>query len=164
MDEPGLRKMSLAVEFLLQQESFGSALTRLRSELAGSADTFVWSTLEIPSPPFELPEEIKSGWIFHLRSDVPSGCHYHPNSVQCMVVVFGQGQANIGDQHRDIVPFGSSSSPADDWLIIDRGVSHEFVPAGGDMTVVSFHTCAADELKEIECGTGSTRLYEAPDA
>ena len=28
------------------------------------------------------------------------------------------------------------------------------------MTVVSFHTCAARELEEIECETGSARFYE----
>jgi len=26
--------------------------------------------------------------------------------------------------------------------------------------VVSFHTCEADELEEVACGTGESRLYE----
>ncbi|MDZ4179651.1 MAG: hypothetical protein U1E29_10525 [Coriobacteriia bacterium] len=164
MDVAGLKQLSLAVEHLLEQDSFGSTVMRLRSELARSTEAFVWSTLELSSLPFELPEEIKSAWVFHLRRDVPSGCHYHPNSVQHMVVVSGQGQASIGGQCRDTAPFGSSSSVTDEWLIIDRGVPHEFIPAGDDITVVSFHTCAADELEEIGCDTGSARHYEAADA
>jgi mannose-6-phosphate isomerase-like protein (cupin superfamily) len=165
MDETDLRKLNSAVEFLVEGESFSSAVERLKAELVQSTETFVWATVDLTSIPCELPEGIKSCWIFYLRKDMPSGRHYHPNSVQHMVVVEGQGTSNIGGERRVLVPFRTPGrSLADKWLIIGQGVPHEFIPEREDMTVVSFHTCAASELEEIECKTGGSRLYEGPDA
>lgn len=165
MDQNGLRKLSSAVEYLLSQESFSSAVGLLRQELARSTATFVWATVDIDSIPVDLPEGIKSGWIFHLRKDIPSGAHYHPNSVQHMVLVAGQGASNVAGELKPMVAFTSpSASLADKWLIIGEGVAHEFIPRCEDMTVVSFHTCDADELEEVECATGGARRYEGPAA
>ena len=165
MNESDLQRLSVAVEFLLAQESFLSTVERLKDELADSEETFVWSTVDLDSIPCELPVSIKSCWIFHLRKGVPSGCHYHPNSIQHMVMVNGQSTSYIGGTRRTVAPFASSEHTlADKWLIIAQGVPHEFVPEQDDMTVVSFHTCDAGELKEVDCETNGTRLYENPDA
>jgi mannose-6-phosphate isomerase-like protein (cupin superfamily) len=161
MDERDLQKLSTAVEFLLAQEAFSNTVERLEGELARSEETFVWSTVDLDSIPCELPAGIRSCWVFHLRRDVPSGAHYHPNSVQHMVVIRGQGTSDIGGTSRTIVPFASpSSSITERWYVIGQNVSHEFTPEGADMTVVSFHTCDASELEEIACETGGARLYE----
>ncbi len=165
MDERDLQKLSAAVEYLLRQEAFAATVERLKRELAGSKETFVWSTVELASIPCELPVGIRSCWIFHLRKDVPSGCHYHPNSVQHMAVVGGQGTSVVGGMCRPMVPFAPPDGAlADRWHVIGQGVPHEFLPECEDMTVVSFHTCAASELEEIACETGGKRLYEGPDA
>lgn len=163
MNESDLQMLSVAVQFLLTQETLSSTIERLREELARSKETFVWSTVDLDSIPCEVPAGIRSCWVFPLRKDVPSGCHYHPNSIQHMVVVNGHGWSNIGGTHARTIPFSSSEHPlADKWFVIDRCVPHEFMPEREDMTVVSFHTCDESELEEVACETGAARLYEDP--
>jgi hypothetical protein len=61
-----------------------------------------------------------------------------------------------------MVGFGSSTHSLEDvWLVIGKGVHHEFFPEEEDMIVVSFHTTAASELEEVACETGEKRRYEA---
>lgn len=161
MDLSDLEKLHEAVEWLRRQESFSSALERLRVELGGSPEPFVWTTVALDTIPVALPASIKSCWIFLLKRDVPSGSHYHPNSIQHMAVLNGRGRSNVGGVERAMVPFGSARhSIGERWHIIDRGIPHEFFPEGEDMAVVSFHTCAAAELEEIASGSGARRTYE----
>ena len=157
-----LKKLNAAVESLVRQESFPRAVERLRLELNGSPEPFVWSTVDLDTLGVALPPSIKSGWIFLLRSDVPSGCHYHPNSVQHMVVLNGQGRSKVGAVERPMIPFGRAGHSIEEkWYVIEEGVPHEFFPQGEHMTVVSFHTCAAFDLEEIACGNGNSRKYES---
>ena len=157
-----LKKLNAAVESLVRQESFPRAVERLRLELNGSPEPFVWSTVDLDTLGVALPASIKSGWIFLLRSDVPSGCHYHPNSVQHMVVLNGQGRSKVGAVERPMIPFGRAGHSIEEkWYVIEEGVPHEFFPEGEHMTVVSFHTCAAFDLEEIACGNGNSRKYES---
>lgn len=165
MDEADLELLSRAVESLLRQEAFAAVVERLELDLARSDRTFVWRSVDLGSIRCELPQGIRSGWIFLLRRDVPSGAHYHPNSVQHMVMVRGKGIANVGCEVTAMVPFASrEASLAEKWLVIGHNVAHEFTPAGENMIVVSFHTCPADELVEVDCETGAARLYEPPNA
>src|SRR5262247_976346 len=107
-----------------------------------------------------LPERIKLCWVFVLKRDVPSGCHYHPNSVQHMVMVEGQGQSSVGNLRKEMVRFGTPGQPPESvWYVINEGVPHEFFPEETEMVVVSFHTCEARELEEVACGSGAERLY-----
>jgi len=158
-----LEKLHAAVESLLRQESFSQAVELLKSELSGSQEPFVWSTVALEDLGVPLPSHIKSCWIFHLKRDVPSGCHYHPNSIQHMIALNGHGRSKVGGVERMMIPFGSAGHPIEEkWYVIGEGVPHEFFPEGEDMTVVSFHTCEAAELEEIAYGSGASRLYE-PD-
>ncbi len=164
MTSPNLSALDSAVRHLLGQPSFAATLADLERELANSTATFVWATVDLDSIPAELPGEIESGWIFHLRRDVPSGAHYHPNSIQHMTLVAGGGEAVLGGERSAMVPFDAPAPVEERWIVIGEGVPHEFVPTGGDMTVVSFHTCGAEELEEVECDSGHLRHYEGPEA
>ena len=165
MNSSDLEKLHTAVESLLRQESFSRAVERLRVELSESQEPFVWSTIDLNTIGVSLPATIKSCWIFHLKGDVPSGCHYHPNSVQHMIALNGHGKSKIGNVERPMIPFGwASQSIEEKWYVIGESVPHEFFPESEDMTVVSFHTCEADELEEIACGSRAGRIYEPSDA
>ncbi|HEU5240122.1 MAG TPA: hypothetical protein VFU37_23510, partial [Pyrinomonadaceae bacterium] len=59
--------------------------------------------------------------------------------------------------------FGSTNPVEETWDVIGKGVPHEFFPEKEDMTVVSFHTCEADQLEEVSCDTGEKRLYEGTE-
>jgi hypothetical protein len=160
-----LEKLHAAVGSLLRQESFSRGVERLRSELGRSQEPFVWCTVALDAFSVALPAPIKSCWIFLLKRDVPSGCHYHPNSVQHMIALNGHGRSKIGGVERTMIPFGSAPhSIEEEWHVIGEAVPHEFFPEGEDMAVVSFHTCEATELEEIACGSGARRIYEPSDA
>ena len=69
--------------------------------------------------------------------------------------------SNVGGATRRMARLGSADhSLAEIWYVIGEGVPHEFFPEGENMVVVSFHTCGADELEEVACETGESRLYE----
>jgi hypothetical protein len=161
MDLSDLKQLHAAVEWLLRQESFSRAVGRLSVELGRSKEPFVWTTVAPATIPVALPALIKSCWIFLLKRDVPSGSHYHPNSVQHMVALNGHGRSNVGGVERLMIPFGSARHAIEEkWHVIGEGVPHEFFPEGEDMAVVSFHTCVAAELEEIASGSGARRMYE----
>jgi hypothetical protein len=158
-----LEKLHAAVEWLLGQAPFSRAVERLRTELGGSPEPFVWSTVALDTIPVALPAPIKSCWIFLLKHGVPTGCHFHPQSVQHMVALNGSGRSKVGGVEATMIPFGAAGhSIPEMWHVIGEGVPHEFFPEGEDMVVVSFHTCEAAELEEVACGSGASRRYESP--
>lgn len=161
MDLSDFEKLHAAVEWLLRQESFSRAVEHLRVELSESQEPFVWTPVALDTIRVTLPAPIKSCWIFLLKGDVPYGSHYHPNSVQHTVALNGHGRSNVGGVERTMIPFGSDRHSIEEkWHVIGEGIPHEFFPKGEDMTVVSFHTCAATELEEIAGGSGARRIYE----
>jgi len=155
-----LQKLDAAVKSLANRQTFSETIERLSDEINHSTESFVWSVIDLSSID-GLPENIRSCWVFVLKKDVSSGCHYHPNSIQHMVTIKGQGVSKVGGELRRMARFGSSNDPvADEWLVIGKGVPHEFFPEEEDMVVASFHTCEANELEEVSCETGERRLYE----
>lgn len=159
-----LKKLNTAANLLVNQEAFPETIEQLSEEVRRSQEPFAWSVIDPKSIGVELPEGIKSCWVFVLKEGVSSGCHYHPNSIQHMVAVRGQGVSKVGGTTKRMVRLGSpDASLTDIWYVIDEGVPHEFLPEGEEMVVVSFHTCEAHELEEVACETGQSRLYEGGD-
>ena len=160
MNADYLQNLNDAVEQIVRRKTFSEIVEGLKKELNYSEEPFVWSVLDLGSVNCALPERIKSGWVFVLKRNVPSGRHYHPNSVQHMVMIEGRGQSCVGNVRKEMVRFGTPAQPAETiWYVINEGVPHEFFPEETDMVVVSFHTCEARELEEVACGSGAERLY-----
>lgn len=156
-----LPQLNEAVAQLITQQVILDLIDTLKTQLPDTSEPFVWATLDLQSIASPLPGNIGSGWIFVLKKDVPSGCHFHPNSIQHMVMIEGEGTSKVGAITRQMKRFDEPDSSLDDiWYVIPEGVQHEFFPKGSDMVVVSFHTCGADELEEISCDSGATRIYE----
>ena len=156
-----LGKLNEAASFLLRQKNIIDRIEELKTEVPEAKEAFVWSALDLNSLLIELPERIKSGWIFVLKKNVPSGCHYHPNSIQHMIVIEGQGESQIADIRKRLIPYSAPDCSLNEkWSVIDQGVPHEFFPVEKDMVVISFHTCEAHELEEVDCQTGKRRFYE----
>lgn len=154
-------KLNATVESLINQESFVERIEQLSEQIDHSQESFVWSVIDLNFIDRKLPERIRSCWLFVLKKDVWTGCHYHPNSIQHMVMVKGQGVSKVAGTQKRLIQFGSSNNPpADIWCVIDKGVPHEFFPEDSNMVVISFHTCEAEVLEEIDCETGEKRLYE----
>ena len=155
-----LPQLNEAVAQLMTQPEIHRLIHTLKTQLQNTSEPFVWATIDLRSIKAQLPDNIGSGWIFVLKNDVPSGCHFHPNSIQHMVMIEGEGTSKVGTTSREMKRFGEPGSLDDIWYVIPEGVQHEFFPTGSDMVVVSFHTCGADELEEISCDSGATRIYE----
>jgi hypothetical protein len=156
-----LQQLNDAVAELVTRPSIQSVVDTLKEQLPHTAGPFVWSTIDLESLTTPLPDDIKSGWIFVLKKDVPSGCHYHPNSIQHMVMIEGEGTSKVGTSAGRMKLFEAQGCALDEtWYVIPEGVPHEFFPEGRDVVVVSFHTCYADELEEISCDSGASRNYE----
>jgi hypothetical protein len=156
-----LPQLNEAVAQLITRPEIHSLVNTLKLQLPQTSEPFVWSAIDLQTITAPLPDSIRSCWIFVLKKDVPSGCHYHPNSIQHMAMVEGDGTSKVGSDRRQMKLFGDPNSSLDDvWYVIPENVPHEFFPTGGDMVVLSFHTCASDELEEISCNSGATRNYE----
>lgn len=157
-----LPQLNEAVEELIARPSFHDLVNTLKDQLPHTAEPFVWSTVDLESLTAPLPTTIESGWVFVLKKDVPSGCHYHPNSIQHMVMIEGEGTSKVGSVSRPMRRLAEPDASLDDvWYVIREGMPHEFFPSGSDVVVVSFHTCAPDELEEINCDSGAMRNYES---
>jgi mannose-6-phosphate isomerase-like protein (cupin superfamily) len=138
-----LPQLNEAVAQLISRPLVHSLIDDLKQQLPRTAEPFVWSC-----------------WIFVLKKDVPSGCHFHPNSIQHMVMIEGEGTSKIGDDSRHMKRFADPDSSLENiWYVIPEGTPHEFFPAETDVVVVSFHTCTSDELEEVSCDSGATRTY-----
>jgi len=155
-----LSQLNEAVAQLISRPAVHSLIADLKQQLPGTSEPFVWSTIDLQSITAPLPDTIRSCWIFVLKKDVPSGCHYHPNSIQNMVMIEGEGTSRVGENSRQMKHFADPNSSLEEiWYVIPEGTPHEFYPAETDMIVVSFHTTAADELEEVSCDSGATRTY-----
>jgi len=155
-----LSQLNEAVTQLIRRPAVQSVIDDLKQQLPHTPEPFVWSNIDLQSLTTPLPDTIRSGWIFVLKKDAPSSCHYHPNSIQHMVMIEGAGTSKVGENSRQMKLFGDSDSSLEDiWYVIPEGTPHEFFPAGKVMVVVSFHTCASDELEEVSCDSGATRTY-----
>jgi mannose-6-phosphate isomerase-like protein (cupin superfamily) len=156
-----LPQLNEAVAHLITWPGMRSLVDTLKGELQHTSEPFVWSIIDPGSVHTPLPDAIRSVWIFVLKRDVPSGCHYHPNSIQHMVMIEGEGTSKVGGTSGEMKRFGDPDSALDEiWYVIPEGMPHEFFPRSRDMVVVSFHTCASDELQEISCDSGAKRNYE----
>lgn len=156
-----LQRLDFAAGLLAAQPAFQEETRRLKLALRDSHEPFVWSVVDLASLADSLPPIIRSAWIFVLKQDQPSGAHYHPNSVQHMVMLEGTGRSRVDGEEREMPLFRAPGrAPEETWYVIRENTPHEFFPRGMDMVVVSFHTCSADELQEIACDTGAMRTYE----
>ena len=156
-----LQQLNDAVAELITRPEIRRLVENLKHQLSHTPEPFVWSTIDLESVTTPLPDDIKSGWIFVLKKDVSSGCHYHPNSIQHMVMIEGEGASKVGTCPGRMKLFEAQGSELDEtWYVIPEGVPHEFFPEGREVVVMSFHTCLADELEEISCDSGASRNYE----
>ena len=155
-----LSQLNEAVAQLVGRREVHGVIDDLKQQLPHTSEPFVWTTIDLQSVTAPLPDTIKSGWIFVLKKDVSSGCHYHPNSIQNMAMIEGEGTSRVGGDSREMKRFADPDSSLENiWYVIPEGTPHEFFPAEKDMVVVSFHTSASDELEEVSCESGATRTY-----
>lgn len=162
MQEADLRKLTALVKEILRNRRVLDIIDDLKAQLLETDEPFVWATLPENLIGKGFPTGIRSAWIFVLRPHYRTSSHSHPNSIQHTAVVEGDGQAKIGNQQVKLELF-NPTDPQPIWYVIEKGVSHEFVTGKSPVVVISFHTCPADDLVEVEKESGRKRLYERRD-
>ena len=120
---------------------------RLRRELAEdpSAPKSTFSPVDL-SLYDDLPDDIRSSWLFHLRAGLSHPAERHPNSIQRMFAFDRTGWFDWWDGtswvSEQLSPGGAGLSiPADTW--------HCMPAQPNAWTVVSFHTAEPEALIEI---------------
>jgi len=113
----------------------------------------------------QLPQEIRSGWIFVLRAGADTGAERHPNSHQRMMTLHGTGDMKVradaaSSSWESNVLVSDPGAPLERrWISIPPNVWHRpVVGRDVDWIVVSFHTVPAEELIEEkldESGAGT---------
>ena len=159
MQEADLSKLSSLVKTILRSRRVLDIIKKLKAQLLDSNEPFVWATLPKAIIGKEFPKTIHSAWIFVLRACYHTSPHYHPNSQQHTAVLEGDVWTKIGNQKVELQIFNPHDIQQM-WYVIGKSVPHEFVTRDSPVVVISFHTCPADELVEVETESGSRRLYK----
>lgn len=154
-----LKDLEHAIGIIVAGKTFPMDINILKGGLRDSLEPFAWKEIECQELFAILPDSIKSCWIFVLLKDRPSGAHFHPNSIQHMVMIEGIGLSTVGEHKKEMVLFDPEEDIPDKWLVIDKHIPHEFFPREKDMVVISFHTCSSDDLLEVRCDGKGSRTY-----
>src|SRR4030095_3982545 len=118
-----LPQLSEALARIMTEANTGALIHALKEELKQTPEPFVWVTLDLQIMAGHLPDKIRSGWIFVLKKDTPAGRHYHPNGIQHMAVIEGEGAGKIGSLTSELKRLdGANGSLPDVWCVIDEGV------------------------------------------
>ena len=118
----------------------------------GSTESLAWETVPLDVYENQLPQGIRSSWVFLLRQNSNSGAERHPNSHQRVASWRRKGDLQIwkndGWESHILSPdFGESVENR--WASISVNTWHQAVVGPGEhWIVVSFHTASAEELIE----------------
>src|SRR5882762_882787 len=142
------------------REHIRSVVVRVREQLARRRDALMsWEPFPLDVLATKLPPEIRSAWVFVLRSGADTGAERHPNSHQRMMSFEGSGDLQTGDpgQWQSNILISDPAAPLEQrWISIPPNVWHRpVVGRDADWAVVSFHTVEAHELIEEKPDTSS---------
>jgi hypothetical protein len=147
------------------QSALAEIAGRLRRELAEDPSEPKSTFSPIPISLYgDLPAEIRSSWLFHLRAGLAHPAERHPNSIQRMFAFDRPGWFDWWDGSRWISQLLKPGGPG---LSIPIDTWHHMPAQPNAWTVVSFHTTDANSLIEIvgdpQSGrVSSERQYLAP--
>jgi hypothetical protein len=140
------------------QPRLATATARARDRRAGSGEPFGWAVLDLP--PDELPPSIGSAWVFAIAGGTHPEPHRHPNSVQHLRSLSGEGRvvlSRIGADARQVFVLNAGRP----WLVIGQDVVHDVAStSAAEWVVASFHTVPAAELVEVTAA--GVRHYAGP--
>jgi hypothetical protein len=116
-----------------------------------SPSDLAWESVPLGVYQGNVPEMIRSSWVFAVRSGVNTGDERHPNSHQFMMSYKGSGdlQIRIEGIWESNPLVSTRSDPIENrWVSVPPNVWHRALGSKENWIVVSFHTALADELIE----------------
>ena len=147
-----LQALDSAVSRALGRDDIQTALHEMRQRLSGDSDLRIaWQALPIDIYD-DLPQGLRSSWVFALRAGLTTGAERHPNSHQRVMSVIGSADLQIwnGTRWQSHRLTSRPDAPLSDrWLSIPPHTWHRpVIDPAEDWYVVSFHTAEADDLIE----------------
>ena len=128
-------------------------ISRVHAQLARKSEALMtWEPIPLELFGGALPTEIRSSWVFILRTGADTGAERHPNSHQRMMSIQGSGDMRTeqeGKWHSNFLISEPAAALEQRWISIPPNVWHRpVVGKDADWVVVSFHTVLAEELIE----------------
>lgn len=156
-DRAEARVLDLRDELLSEEgvrQTLEEIAERAEHKLAGETKAVMaWEPVPLDTWGVELPDSIRSSWVFVLRANTATGAERHPNSRQRMVSYRGSGdlqtRASLGDDWSSRPLVSHPDAPIEArWISIPPNVWHQAVVPESNWGVVSFHSVAQEELIE----------------
>jgi len=117
-----------------------------------------WEPIPLDLYQQQLPDEIKSSWVFILRKNVTTGAERHPNSIQRMMSYKGRGDFQTKPNLKWNSNFLENNAEVEiekRWISIPQNIWHQGIVGDENWVVVSFHTVEASSLIEERLEAGS---------
>lgn len=147
-----------SLDKLLSQKGMRQALDEIAHRVERRLDqdaeaTMAWEPVPLGAYGIELPQSIRSSWVFVLRANTATGAERHPNSRQRMMSYRGCGdlqtRATLQDDWSSHHLVSNPDAPIERrWISIPPNVWHQALVGEPNWVVVSFHTVAQEELIE----------------
>lgn len=155
MEEHGLlRRLDEMLRDEHVRSSVDPMVARVMRQLARNAQSVMaWEPVPLHVYGGTLPDDIRSSWVFVLRSETATGAERHPNSIQRMISYRGTGdlqtrKALQSAWRSNLLNSEPTQRIERRCLSIPTNVWHQAIAGDEHWVVVSFHTAATEELIE----------------
>lgn len=150
------REILQILDKIIKQTSIRSAIepivTRVEQKLNQDSEVkLTWESIPLFIYGKQLPNGIRSSWVFVIPPQTTTGAERHPNSYQRMMSYRGSGDLQIWDGDKwnsNILVSDLDKGMGKRWVSIPTNIWHQAVVGKENWVVVSFHTVPDDELIE----------------
>jgi hypothetical protein len=166
------KRTILILDRVLQQKFVRNEINMIakrveRELMKDSRSDLAWEPVLLEAYLADLPEIIRSSWVFAVRAGVNTGAERHPNSHQFMMSYKGTGDLQIWVEEcwaPHLLTSDLSDPIENRWVSVPPNVWHRALGSEDNWIVVSFHTASTDELIEerpdpVDERRFSQRLY-----
>jgi hypothetical protein len=132
-------------------EAVRQTLRKVLQELDASERIMAWDTVPLAVFGDDLPQSIRSCWVFAIRANAATGAERHPNSHQRSLSLAGQGTFELRAGGEWTSHPLVSIEPADlprRWVSIPPSTWHRLFTGSAPWGMLSFHTVAPEDLIE----------------
>jgi hypothetical protein len=149
-------EMLTSLDKMVRSKGAGNVLDAIARELDAELkdckeEILIWRPVIINHFGSELPEGIRSVWVFGVQAKKRTGAERHPRSHQRMMSFWGTGDLEVWDGKRWIsraLVSELSEKIGKRWISIPPHTWHQALAGERNWIVVSFHTVCEDELVE----------------
>ena len=150
-DDPVLSALDEALSSDLAAATIEASLQQALQQLDASVELMVWETIPLSAFPTNLPQSIRSCWIFVIRAGAATGAERHPNSHQRSFSLIGSGtfELRMGTNwHAYPLTSMEGTSLEQRWVSIPPSTWHRLFVGSEAWGMVSFHTVDPESLIE----------------